>query len=123
MASYPLGEVLTSVLTALSAAQRESDKFSQSLYVGVDDPKTDILPVPWAQLSTASLALKFAIDSVEEPQSGGPQAKPELMVFVSTADLEPLPAKDISTLEIQISVSDQEYVTTESDPDATKNRQ
>lgn len=118
MTAYPLSEVLSSVLTALSAAQRESDLFSQSLYQESGDAGSDILPVPWAQLSTVGLTLRFAVDSVQPSEGGGHSGAPEMMVLVTAADLEPLPPKDVSTLEIQINVSDQEYLKTDgpSDP-------
>lgn len=112
MAAYPLSEVLTSILTALSTAQRSSDAYSQSLYKSglQQQPELNILPVPWAQLSTVDLALKFAIASVTPPSGSDPTTPPVVEVYVTAEDLSGIDPKDISTLDLQINVTDQEYV-------------
>lgn len=111
MAAYPLSEVLTSILTSLSSAQRQSDIYSRDLYQQADGSELTILPVPWSQLNKVELDLRFAIASVGETTTGDGSV-PEIDVYVTAEDLSPLNSKDISTLHIEIDVTDQEYVNT-----------
>jgi len=113
MAEIELSEFLGAVLVALSEAQRISDAYSEQLrepyarYGG-------LIAAPTTSFKSVDIALKIAFAAQTASQTETTKRKvvvkggPALMVYVDAGDLEKIPDRAISTLQLRLEVEDSE---------------
>lgn len=115
MTPYKLGDVLGGMLAAVTEAQYISDLYTDSLYpIYKDDNQLDTLAIPNTAFVKIELHMNFAIADVQVSQQPYNSTKPEpppppqVMVYVNAADLNELPDKCISRLDVELRVQDME---------------
>ena len=108
MSAMRLENVVGSLLTALSEAQHQSDRYTEWLREKYGVGNLNVLAIPNAQLGKVTIDLRVSIDKIEAPPAGRRDAP--IWVFVTGADLKNLPPDSISTLHLELSVDDAEVI-------------
>lgn len=128
MTPYKLSDVLGAMLVAVTEAQYISDLYTDSLYpIYSGDNELDALAIPNTQFDRVRLHMSFAIADVilqepptekkQELKEGAvlPPPVPQVLVYVNASDLNEIPEKDISRLDVELSVEDMEALPSDSE--------
>ncbi|MEO1128631.1 MAG: hypothetical protein AAFX05_02865 [Planctomycetota bacterium] len=105
---HSLGDVLGSVLCALSKAQYMSDEYTSRLQKIYEKPDNPLNPLgtPNAMFSEVRMELQYAVADVRDHKEG--DEPPDLMVDVDSSTLRDLPEWVVSTFHLTMRVADAE---------------